>query len=77
MSEGEEGMEEMCDSAGSEARRFHEERGGKGEGGSGVGPLCVIWRRVTIFMRRVCLVLRRIKLGVFESFQKGMPVLCV
>ena len=35
--EGREGMVEVCGGTGSEARCFHEERGGQGEGGSGGG----------------------------------------
>ena len=72
VSEGEEGRLEVPDGAVSEARRFHEERGGRG-----VGYLCIIWRRVAIFMQRVWLVLRRLKRGVSESVQQVMPVLCV
>ena len=67
----------MYDGVGSEARRFHEERGVRGRGGRGVGSSCVIRRRVVIFMRRVWLVLRWLKRGVFEIVHLGMPVLCV
>ena len=70
-------MEEMCDSAGSEARRFHEERGGKGEGGSGGG----VFVRNPVEGRDLhatfLVVLRRLERGLFESVHLGMQVLCV